>query len=127
MCVKWGNTLSEQFPVINDVKHDAVLLLSPNLFAVYTDGLSGRLENTGVGCHMGSQFVGALAHADDITLLVFCKSALSILSSVCENYAAEYGIIFNGNKSKLLFFKVRSSVMVPSEIMVNSQIFGVFK
>ena len=36
--------------------------------------------------------------------------------------------MFNGDKSKLLFFKGRSSVMMPSEIMVNElngQIVGV--
>ena len=33
--------------------------------------------------------------------------------------------MFNGDKSKLLFFKGRSSVMMPSEIMVNGQIVGV--
>ena len=74
---------------------------------------------------MGSRFVGALAYADDITLLAPCKSALSILIRVCENYAAEFDILFNGDKSKMLFFKGRSSVMMPSKIMVNSQIVGV--
>ena len=53
------------------------------------------------------------------------KSALSILISVCENYAAEYDIMFNGDKSKLLFFKGRSFVMMRSENMVNGQIVGV--
>ena len=46
---------------------------------------------------------------------------------VSENYVAEYDIMFNGDKSKLLFFKSRSSVMMPSEIMVNGQIVGVSK
>ena len=121
--VKWGSTLSKQFSVMNGVKQCGVL--SPILFAVYTDGLLERLKNTGVGCHISSRFVGALAYADDITLLAPCKSALSILISVCENYAAEYDIRFNGDKSKLLFFKGRSSVMMSSEIMVNVQIVGV--
>ena len=94
-------------------------VLSPILFAVYTDGLSERLENTGVGCHMGSRLVWALAYTDDNTLLAPCISAL------CKNYAAEYDIMLNGNKIKLLFFKGRSSVMMPSEIMVNGQIVGV--
>ena len=96
--VKWGSTLSKQFSVTNGVKQGGVL--SPILFAVYTDGLLKRLKNTGVGCHMGSRFVGARAHADGI-------------------------IMFNGDKSKLLFFKGRSSVMMPSEIKVNGQIVGV--
>ena len=123
MRVKWGSTLSKQFSVMNGVKQGGVL--APILFAVYTDGLLERLKNTGVGCHMGNRFVGALAYADDITLLAPCKSVFSILISVCENYAAEYDIMFNGDKSKLLFFKGRSSAMMPSEIMVNGRIVGV--
>ena len=71
---------------------------------------------------MGSQFVGALVYSDDITLLAPCKLALSILIRVFEYYAAEYDIMFNGNRSKLLFFKGRFSGMVPSEIIVNGQI-----
>ena len=80
---------------MNGVKQSGVL--SPILFAVYKDGLLERLNNTVVGCHMDSRFVGALAYmyVDDITWLAPCKSALSILISVYENYAAEYDIMFN--------------------------------
>ena len=56
-----------EFTVSNGVKQGGVL--SPILFAIYTDGLLKRLEETGVGCHMGSRFAGSLAYADDITLL----------------------------------------------------------
>ena len=59
-----------------------------------------------VRCHMGCRFTGALVYADDITLLDPCKSALSIMIDVCEQYAAEFDILFNGSKSKLLLFKV---------------------
>ena len=55
-----------QFSVINGVKQGGVL--SPILFAVYTDSLLERWF-VRVGCHMGSRFVGALPYADDITLL----------------------------------------------------------
>ena len=76
---------------------------------------------------MCSRFVGAVTYADDITLMAPCnsKSVISIRISVCENYAAEYHIMFNGDKSKLLFFNGRSSVTLPAEIMVNGQIVGV--
>ena len=57
--VKWGSTLSKQFSVMNGVKQGGVL--SPILYAVYADGLLERLKNTGVGCQLGSRFVGALA------------------------------------------------------------------
>ena len=125
--VKWSSTLSDQFSVMNGVKQGRVL--SPILFAVYTDGLLERLQQNGVGCYMGSRFTGALAYADDmmvdITLLAPCKSALSILICVCKDYAAEYDIIFNENKSKLLYFKARSSTMVPSKVLVNGEIVAI--
>ena len=122
--VKWGNTVSSEFTVSNGVKQGGVL--SPILFAIYTDGLLKRLEETGVGCHMGSRFTaGALAYADDIRLLAPCKSALSILVSVCEKYAPEFDILFNGSKSKLLFFKGRFSNGMESGIMVNGEIVNI--
>ena len=65
--VKWGHTVSNYFTVRNGVKQGVVL--SPLLFAIYTDSLLKRLEESGVGCHMGVHFTRALAYADDITLL----------------------------------------------------------
>ena len=72
-------------------------VLSPILFSIYTDDLLKRLEDIGVGCHMGRRFTGALAYADDIILLAPCKSALSIMIDVCQQYAAEFDILFNGS------------------------------
>ena len=51
-------------------------------------------------------------------MLAPCKSALSI---VCEKYASEFDILFNGSKSKLLFFKGRFSNGMESGIMVNGE------
>ena len=41
-------------------------MLSPVLFSVE---LLEKLSNSGVGCHWGGAFVGALCYADDIVLL----------------------------------------------------------
>ena len=65
--VKWGSVMSEFFTVMNGVKQGGVL--SPVLFAVYTDGLLLRLRESGIGCHMGGHYAGVLAYADDITLI----------------------------------------------------------
>ena len=70
--VKWGDTVSDMFNVMNGVKQGGVL--SPILFAIYTDGLLRRLQETGVGYHMRHRYSGALAYADDITLLSPSKS-----------------------------------------------------
>ena len=49
--VQWCQTLTSSFKVCNGVKQGGVL--SPILFAVYVDSLLGRLEQSGVGCHIG--------------------------------------------------------------------------
>ena len=48
--VKWGSVMSESFTVMNEVKQGGVL--SPVLFAVYTDGLLLRLQESRNSCHM---------------------------------------------------------------------------
>ncbi len=49
--VRWRNAMSQQFTLCNGVKQGGIL--SPILFAVYIDGLLGRLNESGIGCYMG--------------------------------------------------------------------------
>ena len=99
--VKWGHTVSNYFTVRNGVKQGGVL--SPLLFAIYTDSLLKILEESGVGCHMAGHFTVALAYADDITLLSSSMSGLRTLSNACEEYATEFDVTFNGKKSVVVF------------------------
>ena len=73
--------------------------MSKILFAVYVDSLLGRLEKSG-------HFVGALAYDDEITLVAPSRSGIRTLINVCEQYALDYDINFNGTKSQKLFLKV---------------------
>ena len=99
--VKWVHIVSKCFTVRNEVKQGVVL--SPLLFAIYTDSLFKRLEESGVGCHMGGHFTGALAYADNITLLSPSMSGLRTLSIVCEEYATEFDVTFNGKQVSCCF------------------------
>ena len=56
MCVRWGNTFSDSFPVSNGVRQGGVL--SPIVFTIYI----GDLCKLGVGCHWDSLFAGALCY-----------------------------------------------------------------
>ena len=56
---------------------------------------------------MGGHFTGALAYADNITLLSPNMMGLRTLSKVCEEYTTEFDVTFNGKKSQLLFFRGR--------------------
>ena len=96
--VKWKSITGAGFSVLNGVKQGGVL--SPVLFAVYIDGLLNRLSKSGVGCYMGNKFMGAVSFADDIKLLTPTFKGMKKLVSICEKYADEYDIKFNGTKSK---------------------------
>jgi hypothetical protein len=99
--VTWNGSCSNFFKVYNGVKQGAII--SPILFCIYIDGLLRKLEQSRVGCFMGKFFVGALAYADDLTLLAPTPRSLRRLLTICEEYASEFDIIFNGAKSKCLF------------------------
>ena len=129
LIVQWDNIKSDNFSITNGVKQGGVL--SPILFAVYTDGLLSRLKDSGIGCVMGNQYVGALAFADDLTLLSPTLSGLKEMIKICEDYASLYSIKFNGSKSKLIIYKgldcsitntgvnIFNEVVLPSESAVH--------
>ncbi len=83
--VRWGNAMSQQFTVCNGVKQGGVL--SPILFAVYIDGLLGRLKESGIGCYMGNSYVGGMGYADDIKLLCPSLNGMQQMVDMCVDYA----------------------------------------
>ena len=116
--VKWNNSISSKFGVTNGVRQGGVL--SPLLFTVYIDELLEKLKRKGIGCHLGLHFVGALGYADDIILLCPSVAGLKIMIKICEEYAKEHSIKFNGNKSKYLVFgdyKYNPTIKVNNEIV----------
>ena len=48
--------------------------------------------------------MGALGYADDIVLLCPTKEGMRKMISICEEYAKEHDLLFNGSKSKLVVF-----------------------
>jgi len=90
--VSWCG-FSEYFLATNGVKQGGVL--SPVLLCVYIDNLLVRMSNANVGCFIGSNYVGALAYADDLVLLAPTASALRKMLAICDVYAAEYSMSFN--------------------------------
>jgi len=72
------------FLTYNGVKQGGVL--SPILICLYIDALLVALSRAGVGCFVDSNFVGALAYADNIVLLAPSASALRMILVICDNY-----------------------------------------
>ena len=103
LCVRWNSKVSQAFSISNGVKQGGVI--SRILYCVYTDDLLLRLKTTGYGCFIGSNFCGSLAYADDIILLSPKISGMKKMLDVCNVYALEHKILFNGGKSQLLIYK----------------------
>ena len=79
-----------------------VLYLAPFYLAFIFDTLLISLSQAGIGCHFGSFFVGALAYADDLVLLAPSENAMRHMLRLCDDYAAQFNVVFNASKSKCL-------------------------
>jgi Reverse transcriptase (RNA-dependent DNA polymerase) len=78
--------------------------ISPILFClyIYIYDLLKRLSLSGVGCQIGMSFAGALVYADDIVLIASTPNATRKLLTNCDDFSAQYDIVFNAEKSKFL-------------------------
>ena len=69
---------------------------------------------------MAQHYVGALGYADDIILLCPSLAGVKKMIKICEDYAKEHDILFNGNKSKYLIFgdyKYKPTLLINNEIV----------
>jgi len=105
--IRWHSNVSDTFSVSNGVKQGGIF--SPVLFCLYMDELLNRLRSLGVGCHLGTTFVGALSYADDLTLLSPCVIALQRMLDTCQSFADEYDVMFNPPKSQCILFSNNST------------------
>ena len=100
MRVKWQNSLSYNFSIGNGARHGAVL--SPLLFTLCIDVLFIRLQDLGLGCHVGPIFSGSFGYTADVALVAPTLYAMDKMIKVCEIFAEKIGLLFNPLKSKLL-------------------------
>ena len=68
--IRWGNSISGSFNVINGVKQGGIL--SPWFFNVYMDDLSHILNQCGVGCMIADVSANHFIYADDMPHCSFC-------------------------------------------------------
>ena len=87
-------------PVCAKMVSDKAVLSVPFIWSL--DGLLLQLRNSGIGCHIGNFFVGALAYADDQALLPHSASAMRTRLKICDDYAKQLSIVFNAAKSTCL-------------------------
>ena len=57
-----------------------------------------------MGCYVSNYYLGALCYADDLTLLAPTAAVMRTLLTICEEFASEYAMTFNADKSKNVLF-----------------------
>ena len=115
--VKWNSKRSTTFEVKNGVRQGAIL--SPTLFCAYLDVLLKRLRNSGLGCQIGGEFIGALGYADDVILLSPSKESLQLMLQICQDFSEEHSMQFSTDpvpsksKTKCLHFTTKERIVKP--------------
>lgn len=102
MRVRWRGHLSNTFGTTNGIRQGGVI--SPLLFCIYIDELLLKLADNGAGCWIGKHFYGALGYADDLTLLSPSVSGLREMLTICQEFAAEYSVRYNPDKTVCMLF-----------------------
>ena len=91
------------------------------------DNLLSRLRKSGVGCHVGGVFAGAVGYADDLLLLSPSRSGMQRMLEICEEYALENNLQFSTDpdpaksKTKCIFMSGHMKERKP----VNLKLYGV--
>ena len=95
--VRWGNEVSDFFPVSNGVKKGSVL--PAVMYCVYTNGLFENLRRQNIGCCIGPNFVGIIGYADGLFLMSPTLDGLQKMLQVCKHYAKDHNLRFNTNSN----------------------------
>ena len=115
--VKWNTKRSSTFEVKNGVRQGAIL--SPTLFCAYLDVLLKTLRNSGLGCQIGGEYLGALGYADDVILLSPSRESLQLMLKICEDFSHEHSMQFSTDpvpsksKTKCLHFTTKERKVKP--------------
>ena len=100
--VSWNGILSDQFSVCAGIRQGGIL--SPVLFSVYLNSLIEKLQISGLGCHIGMLFMGALMYADDLVLLSASVHDLQLMINICVDELDCLDMKINAKKSSCIRF-----------------------
>ena len=100
--VSWNGVFSGMYTLEAGIRQGGAL--SPVLFAVYVNSLLEKLQNTGLGCHIGMIFTGAFMYADDLVLVSASISDLQSMIDVCIDELNSLDMKINAKKSSCIRF-----------------------
>ena len=120
VCVRWGGALSFWYRITAGVRQGGIL--SPLLFAVYMDPLIVRLRALDLGCKLFDKYYGCLLYADDILLMSHTVNAMQRMLAVCDQFAQEFDLKFNGSKSVALRIGNRYNVICAPFVLSGTEL-----
>ena len=98
--------MSTPFYVSNGVRQGAIL--SPLLFNLYMDHLSGELKECRTGCLVGDRLMNQMLYAGDLVVLSPSSAGLQQLLRICSQYGIMmYDIQFDSTKSVALIARTK--------------------
>ena len=71
----------------------------------------------GIQCHIGNAYIGILSYADDITLRCPNIRGLNAMIVLCCEFAKEYDITFNPNKTVCI--KFGGKINIDKHVLIN--------
>ncbi len=107
--VKLKDSISVPFDAANGVKQGSVL--SPILFTLILDDLLFKLEKSGDGCRISTNYYGCVGYAYDLKLLSPGLKGLHRMINICNKFSCSNGLIFNATKTMCIQF-IMVSIMV---------------
>ena len=107
----WKLATSTYFNSANGIRQGSII--SPLLFCIYLDSIIKELRRTGVGCHIGQSYYGAMIYADDITLLSPSVRGLQQMLATAEIFSQKRAIKFNASKTVCIRFTSARNAKEP--------------
>ena len=124
--VRLAGRNSDTFTIKNATRQGSVL--SPYLFSsCYLDDLITELRKSGLGCHVAGVWMGAVAFADDLTLLATNRTMLQKMITICEQYGAEHNLVFSTDpdpkksKTKCVLFNGQKKASYPPAVTLDDK------
>ena len=107
------------FTISNGVRQGGIL--SPKLFVLYMNGLTGELSNIYAGCYINDKCINHIMYADDICLMAPTDTAMQNLPYVCHNYGAANDILFNPLKSVCIVYEPKYYQLFCPSVNIGSE------
>ena len=72
------------------------------------DGLSTSLNSSKIRGHIGGNLLNNLCYSDDMCLISLSSAGMQRLLNICNDYADQPSLLYNGNKSFSMCFKSKA-------------------